>query len=1025
MSGITSSVGLVSGLPTQDIIDQLIALESRPMLLLQNRVGNLQTQRTAYVDLSARLLSLKSIAARFDESQFFNAFKTNSSDESVLTATADATARPGSYSFRVHSLVANHQLIAGGLADPDSTPVGAGTLTVEIGHGRLDPGTSLDVFNGGEGIRRGKISITDRSGARAEIDLTTALTVDDVLDAINSQTVADVRASVSGDSLVIEDLTGETVGPLTVSDVGRGHAAEDLGIAGTDNDADGRIEGADVVNLVDSSLLRTLNDGNGVRHHRAGDDFSVTMAGGPSFTVSLDGFLGDTTHLDQLNNGNGVRLGTVRITDRSGASAEVDLSSAETIQDVIDAFNATDVGVRVSRVSSHLQILDETGTSDEDAVNLKVEDVSGYAARDLGLAADTEEDSFSGSDIYRVTTVGDVVRAINYADGNRVDGTPQIVASISADGNGITLTPQGGATGDVTIEALDNADGVFSQAAADLGLEGTFTGEVVSRDLIAGLNTVLLHSLQGGAGIDLTGIQTTARDGTVYTYTNLSDARTVQDLIDRINEMTDQSKVSARINPAGNGIEIVDESGATSGLLSVADVGGTTAADLGLDVQVDEASITGANLQLRYVSESTRLDEVNYGDGVRTGQFRITNGLGAAFTFNVTQSQTRVGDVLDLINARASTSRVTASINPNGDGILLTDASGGTERLRVDDVNGGAAADLHLVGEAGDGANTIDGSYEIQIDVAADDTLNDVVSKINDAGAAISASVVNDGSVTNPYRLVLSSDVSGRRGRLMFDAGDTGLEMDTLVQARDAVIFLGDTETENPLVISSPTNTLNNVVPGVSIELVGTSDDPVTLSINQDLDKIISDLKLFVTNFNAVQDRIDQYTSFDPETEERGTLLGESTVNRIRDRMYRALLAPFSAGSEDLNRLSDLGFSVADGARLEFDEEKFRDVYANNPDAVETLFTAKDNGIGAVLNDLLDEVTRSDDGLIARRDATLERQEQDLNDRIAAMQILLDGRRSHLEHQFQALETALSQLQSQQNALSALSALTG
>ncbi|UCG15814.1 MAG: flagellar filament capping protein FliD [Phycisphaerales bacterium] len=1029
MSSITSSIGLMSGLPIQDIIDAYIESASRPMNLLQDRVENIQIQRTAFLDLSARLASLKGIVSRFGNTEFFQTFKSHSSNESVMTALTGTGAQPGTYQFRVHSLVSNHQLIARGFADPDTTPVGAGSLTVEIGNGKLNPSTELDSLAGGEGIRRGRITLVDGNGNTAQIDLRAAVTVDDVLDAINSQTDAMVQAQVSGDRITIEDRSGGP-GPLQVSDAAGGFAAQDLGIAGTS--AEGRIEGADVMNLADSTLLSALNDGNGVRRNSklTTPDFRITAGVDTAFVVSLSSFLQPTTRLEQLNSGNGVRMddgsgnppGIIRITDRSGTSAEIDLSSAKTVQDVQDLINAANVGVTATYVSSHLQLRDETGTPDEEAATFTIEDVSGYAARDLGIAGATEGDSIIGSDIFRISTIGDVIRAINFAEGNDDgSGMPEVTASLSD--NGIHLSYNSIAGAGITVQALDRGDGTVSQAAADLGIEGEFGSyEVQSRDLIAGLNTVLLQSLNGGAGVEVGSISITNRNGLQTTY-NFAGAQTVQDILDIINDVSDTSGISARLNSAGNGIEIVDATGSDTGPIRVEEIGGTTAADLGIAGESNDITLVGTNTQLRYVSEATRLEDMNFGQGVRTGKFRLTNSLGAAFTVNVTENQTTVGEILELINSYSDVSRVVATINPNGDGILLTDNAGGTETLRVEDLEGGPADDLRIAGEAAADTNIIDGTMEITIAIDADDTLDDVVSRINDSGGHLSASVVNDGSATNPYRLTIASQVSGRRGELTFDAGDTGLSARTLVEARDAVLFLGDPDAPDPIVIASSTNSISDVVPGLTLNLVGTSADPVTLSVSQDLDRIVSDLESFVTNFNAVQDRIDEYTDFDEETETRGVLLGDSTVRRIQDGLNRAVLRPFNAGSSALNRLADIGVRFRSGARLEFDEERFREVYTDNPEVIEELFTDPENGIGAALDELLDEMTRSDDGLIDRQNATLEKRAEDLNSRIAAMQVLLDGRRSRLERQFQGLESALAELNRQQSALAALSAL--
>ncbi|MEE9294035.1 MAG: flagellar cap protein FliD N-terminal domain-containing protein, partial [Phycisphaerae bacterium] len=194
MSGISSGVGLLSGLPIASIIDQLIAVQSRPLFLLQDRIDKVQAERTALAGLGARLLGLKSAVARFGKPELFRVSRATSNDEDVLTATAGEGAARGTFRFQVKSLVANHQLIGRGFVDTDRQPVGAGTLSFEIGHGRLDNATTLDVLNGGDGVRRGTIEITDSAGEKAAIDLSTALTVEDVLVEINSRTDIAVSA---------------------------------------------------------------------------------------------------------------------------------------------------------------------------------------------------------------------------------------------------------------------------------------------------------------------------------------------------------------------------------------------------------------------------------------------------------------------------------------------------------------------------------------------------------------------------------------------------------------------------------------------------------------------------------------------------------------------------------------------------------------------------------------------------------------------------------------------------------------
>src|SRR5690606_28136912 len=98
----------------------------------------------------------------------------------------------GSYTFRVARLVQSQQVVSGGFRTADTSPVGAGTITFELGNGRLEDPASLDSLNGGKGIRRGVIEIVDRYRRMAQIDLSDAVTLDDVAATINAASQIDV-----------------------------------------------------------------------------------------------------------------------------------------------------------------------------------------------------------------------------------------------------------------------------------------------------------------------------------------------------------------------------------------------------------------------------------------------------------------------------------------------------------------------------------------------------------------------------------------------------------------------------------------------------------------------------------------------------------------------------------------------------------------------------------------------------------------------------------------------------------------
>jgi flagellar hook-associated protein 2 len=200
MGSITTGVGLISGINTAQLIDSLIALESRPKTSLQQRVAVLTGQRTALLDINARLLNLKTASRAFRIDKIFQSALATTSNEDVLTATAAKGAQPGTFSFLVRQLVSTSQQISRGFADTTTTPLGLSSLSFEFGHGGLTVDRNLTELNGGAGAARGRIIITDRSGAQATINLTDVTTLNEVIDRINAASGVSVTAARSPSS---------------------------------------------------------------------------------------------------------------------------------------------------------------------------------------------------------------------------------------------------------------------------------------------------------------------------------------------------------------------------------------------------------------------------------------------------------------------------------------------------------------------------------------------------------------------------------------------------------------------------------------------------------------------------------------------------------------------------------------------------------------------------------------------------------------------------------------------------------
>ena len=792
---------------------------------------------------------------------------------------------------------------------------------------------------------------------------------------------------------------------------------------------------------------------------------SDTTAFGLDTTIHVESAaarLDREVELAQLNGFDGVSRGKIRVTDRAGNTADVDLSRAVTVDDVVEQINnAAGVSVTASIDGDRLVITDNTGST---ASNLVVANVGKTGtATSLGIVGNSggtdtitgqninliagasplsalndgkginvlgaSQNDFSindGTSSFNVSLDGadslqDVLDAINNATGNTT-----VTAAVAADGASLELSGAGG----ITVAAMGG-----STAAADLGIEGSGGATYTGDRIIAAMGSKLIRNLSG-AGITAGSVSFDTGSGP--TAVDLSSARSFSDIIDLINNAG--AGVSAALNDAGNGIEV---SADNANALTIADVSGDLAAGLNLVGTFADGTADGGDLDYAYISENTRLDSLNGGNGIDAGKFTITDSSGVSATVDLGQSESTLADVIAEINSRPT--GITASINSTGDGLLLTDTAGGALEMTVTESGGTTATDLGILGTASGGA--IDGSLEKTVDIESTDTLQDIANKLNSADIGLTAAVINDGTTSAAYRLSLASDRSGRDGRMLIDDGGLDLRANTLVEGRDAVVFFGSADPSQAALLTSSTNSLTNTISGVSISLGGVSSGAVSLTIARDTDSIVEAVGKFVEDFNSVMSRIDELDSFDTETEERGILLGDPTLSNIRSRLLSFTTQDYGDVTGRYTRLYQVGVRVGSNNQLTFDETKLREAISTDLEAVQELFTLKTEtvgqaeeiapgvtipasgssvtalGIGGTLEELLKSLTDSIDGTLTNAASRIDSQIELSSQRIEQLNILLDAKRLRLENQFSAMEVSLSRLQAQQSALASLSAL--
>ncbi len=317
------------------------------------------------------------------------------------------------------------------------------------------------------------------------------------------------------------------------------------------------------------------------------------------------------------------------------------------------------------------------------------------------------------------------------------------------------------------------------------------------------------------------------------------------------------------------------------------------------------------------------------------------------------------------------------------------------------------------------------GATVIDITIAAPGaSLAELRDQINSAGAGVTASVLSD---ANGARLVLRSTATGASngfrvgvtdtdGNNTDGAGLSALAFDpsagvtTMAQALAAA---NAQATLNNLPITSESNTLSNVLDGMTLTLNKVTTAPVQLTAAQDNTSIRKALDAFVTAYNDLNKLLADQTKYDAGTKTAGGLQGDSAAVGIRAQM-RAMVGSTGGVSTMFTRLSEIGFDIKLDGSLTLNDTKVNNALANLAEtkklfANTDLLVPGNNGIANQMRALADRLigidgtvsTRSE-GLRKRIDLNQDRQDL-LTDRIAAVE-------KRLRAQYTALDKTMGQL---------------
>lgn len=185
--------GVGSGLDVNSIVNQLMALERRPMEALQQRQNQYEAQLSAYGQLKSALSDYQNAMEGLSSQDAFKVYSASSSNEDALQVSAASTAPLGSYDVRVERLAGYHKMASaefsntatfgGSAGDSIAIQIGsdpANTLSIDLGSAKTleeirdlinddlnNPGVGATVVNGNNGNQKLVLTSEDSGAASA------------------------------------------------------------------------------------------------------------------------------------------------------------------------------------------------------------------------------------------------------------------------------------------------------------------------------------------------------------------------------------------------------------------------------------------------------------------------------------------------------------------------------------------------------------------------------------------------------------------------------------------------------------------------------------------------------------------------------------------------------------------------------------------------------------------------------------------------------------------------------------------
>jgi flagellar hook-associated protein 2 len=317
-------------------------------------------------------------------------------------------------------------------------------------------------------------------------------------------------------------------------------------------------------------------------------------------------------------------------------------------------------------------------------------------------------------------------------------------------------------------------------------------------------------------------------------------------------------------------------------------------------------------------------------------------------------------------------------------------------------------------------------SVDITID-SSNNTLAGVRDAINSAGAGVNASILKNG---DNYQLLLVSEETGLSKSMSISitgdsvGGDTdndGLSRlafnSSVSQLTQSAAGANANFSINGLAVSSASNTVADVIDGVTLNLLSATSSAITIDVKTDTDAIVADVQAFVDKYNAYSSLFKDLTKYDATTGTAGALQGDSIARSIMSQIRSELGKSVTGLSGSYTSLADVGISIDKSGVMTFTQSTFKTAFAAAPTEVTGIFASTTvsgtavEGVAEKLETLMEGFLVSTTGIFDSRISSLSTQLTAITDDRADLARRMQSLEDRYFAQLNAMDSLLAEIE--------------